>query len=149
MPKRYIRGDRAFKNLIKRLPETVKAEMIVELHVAGRAALTREKAAAPVKTGALSSALSMRVLPNTLKLKVGLIGKVVNKRLFYGHIIEFGRKASVKTVKRGNSKAYQLPIKAIAARHFVYTQSKEELYAPFRALWEKALAKASSGASDA
>ena len=65
------------------------------------------------------------MLPNTLKLKVGLIGKVLNKRLFYGRIIEFGRKASVKTVKRANSKSYQLPIKAIAARHFVYTQESE------------------------
>ena len=149
MPKRYIRGDRAFKSLIKRLPETVKQEMVVELHVAGRAALAREKAAVAVKTGALSSALDAKVLPNTLKLKVGLIGKVLNKRLFYGRIIEFGRKASVKTVKRANSKSYQLPIKAIAARHFVYTQSRDELYAPFRSLWEKALAKASSGVSDA
>jgi hypothetical protein len=101
VPKRRIRGDRAFKRLIGKLPETVKGEMVVELNVLGRDQLARERSLVAKRSGKLGNALSFKVLPATLKLKVGLLGKPINKKLFYGRIIEFGRKSKVVDVVRG------------------------------------------------
>lgn len=36
MPKRYVRGDRAFKQLIDRLPGAVRDEILVQMHITGR-----------------------------------------------------------------------------------------------------------------
>ena len=147
MPKRYMRGDRAFKRLLAQLPETVKNEMIVELNLVGKDQLAREQSRVAVSTGQLKSALSYKVLPNTLKLKVGLIGKAANRNFFYGRIVEFGRNASGRGIKRGTAK-YDAGVGAKAARHFVYTQNRESLYRPFRDIWEKALRKAAGGSDE-
>lgn len=172
MPKRRIRGDRAFKRLIGKLPETVKGEMVVELNVLGRDQLARERSLVAKRSGKLGNALSFKVLPATLKLKVGLLGKPINKKLFYGRIIEFGRKSKVVDVVRGGLSSrvraaggrsnrykalaarmgvkgsYKLKVRAMAPRHFVYTTTRDQLAAPFRNIWQRALGRAAAGASD-
>lgn len=173
MPKRYVRGDRAFARLIKQLPDTVTKEIRQQLNQSGRTALALERRLAPFRTGAVQRALSYKVPPVRLSLKVGLVGKAINKKLFYGWIVEWGRKESIVTVTRsgtlGRAKAaglnvragsykraalsagvggaYQLHVKPLPARHFVYVAGvREQLYAPYRAIWGNALSKAAAGA---
>ena len=147
MPKRYIRGDRSFKQLINRLPDAVRSEIIVQLNLTGRELLALERAKAPMASGALKSALSMKVLPASLKLKVGLVGKAINRKIFYGLMVEYGRNAGGRGVKRGSAK-YASGIGAMYSRHFVYTQGREAIYEPFKQIWTRALDRASNGVSD-
>jgi hypothetical protein len=55
----------------------------------------------------------------------------------------------VAALKAGVKGAYRLRITPLPARHFVYTSSREQLYAPFRQVWSRALDKAAHGISDA
>jgi len=144
---RRVRGDRAFKRIIDRLPAAVRSEIIVQLNILGRDVLAQERGAAPIKTGTMRDALSMRVLPASLKLKVGIIGKALNKRLFYSHVVQFGRKGGGRGIKRGSAK-YLAGIGATKPRNFIYTKSRDEMYAPFREIWTRALNRASEGVSD-
>ncbi len=174
--KRRMRGDRAFKRLLKALPDSARKQMVVLLNSTGREQLSRAKALVPVgKTGELKRGLTFKVLPASLRLKVGLIGKPLNKRLFYGLIVEFGRRAQTKIVTRsgtlararsaglkvrsnryktaalsaGVKGAYKLKIRAMAPRHFVYNTSRTALNEPFRELWAQSLNRAANGISDA
>jgi hypothetical protein len=173
VPKRYVRGDRAFGRLIKQLPQTVTNEIRQQLNQTGRTALALEQRRVSVRTGAVKNALSYKVPPVRLQLKVGLIGKPLNRRLFYGWIVEWGRKASVVTVTRagtlgraqaaglnvrggaykdvalsaGIGGAYQLHVKPLPPRHFVYVAGvREQLYAPYKSIWNNALKRAAAGA---
>lgn len=147
MPKRYVRGDRSFKQLIDRLPDAVRQEIIVQLNLTGRELLAQDISNAPVATGSLKAALTMKVLPASLKLKVGLVGKAINRQIFYALMVEYGRKGGGRGVKRGSAK-YASGIGATIARHFVYNRGREAIYEPFKQIWTKALARASSGVSD-
>lgn len=155
MARRYVRGDRAFKKLIRRLPPSARQQMIVQLNLTGREQLAKDQAEAPVgrradgTIGALRGALSMRVLTASLKLKVGLIGKPVNRRVFWGWIIERGRKAGGKGNKKG-SRGYAAGHGKRAAQHFVLRTSAEmaAIAAPFKSIWDRTLRAASSGLND-
>lgn len=183
MSKRYVRGDRAFVRLLKRLPDSTNQEIREQLKSTGQTVVALERRLVPiyagsrkgVVSGALQSALSYSVPPVRLSLKVGLVGKAINRKLFYGWIVEWGRKASTVTVTRvgtlararaaglrvrannyktaalaaGVSGTYQLHVKALPPRHFVYVAGlREQIYPAFRSIWSKALAKAAAGASD-
>src|SRR4051812_40238967 len=98
MARRFLRGDRAFGRLIKQLPEDVSDEIRAQLNRTGQMLLRRAQAMAPVyhgkprkglTPGALKSGLSYKVPPKRLSLKVGLVGKATNKRLFYGYLVEY------------------------------------------------------------
>lgn len=163
---RRVRGN--FKSLLKRLPDSVAEEFRQQLDRTGKTMLQRARSRVPVRTGALKAGLSYKVLPKTLKLKVGLVGKPVNRRLWYGRIVEFGRKAQTVVVNRsgratsfsghkwkrralaaGVKGFYQLRVRAMQPRKFVYSVTREQLYRPFQKIWGKALHRAGQGANDA
>ena len=144
-----MRGDRAFKRLIDRLPDVVRQEIVGELKVTGTQVLAQQRARAPFKTGAVKGSLTAKVLPRSLKLKVGLLGKPVNRKLWYARIIEHGRKAQTVTAKRANTRSYQMRVSATKPRPFIYAFKRDQLYAPFRNIWDRALGKASAGITDA
>lgn len=151
MAKRYVRGDRAFTRLIGRLPDVVRKEMIVQLNTTGREVLALAQAEAPVGpgrygAGALRNALSMKVLVGSLKLKVGLIGKPINARIFYGMIQEMGRKGGGRGVKRGSQK-YSSGVGAQPPKHFLYRMTRASIYEPFKDIWNRALQQVSAGLS--
>lgn len=170
MPKRYVRGDRSFGRLLKRLPDDVTAEIRSQLNQTGRMLLALARRRVPVAKGNLRAGLSYYIPPVRLQLKVGLVGKATNRKLFYGHIVEFGNKAKTVWVVRGglhpniraaggrsnNYKAlakamgvgYELRVPARPPRHFVYVATRDQIYAPYRAIWNNALGKAGTGASD-
>lgn len=101
-----------------------------------------------MRTGALQAGLSYSVTPKRLTLKVGLVGKAINRKLFYGWFVEGGRKGGGRGVKRKSAK-YAQGVGAMPPHHFVYVAGlREQIYPPYRNIWGKALAKAAAGASD-
>jgi hypothetical protein len=146
--KRYVRGDRAFGRLLKQLPDTVANELRGQLEATGRRVLGIEQRRAPVRTGALQTALSYAVTPKRLSLKVGLVGKPINRKLYYGWFVEWGRKGGGRGVKRGSAK-YNAGVGAMGPRHFVFIAGlRDQIYPGFRNIWNEALIKAGSGVSD-
>jgi hypothetical protein len=113
-----VLGAVAVNKLLRQLPDEIQASVKTELHRAGPEILSRIRARAPRKTGALDKGLAYKVYDKTFRLVVGLIGtKRQRSRLFYAKIQEFGRKASVKTVTRGGVYAKNYAsLKAAGAR---------------------------------
>lgn len=167
--RRRVRGDRAFKRMLDKLPDVVRQQVAGELKVTGTQILSQQRARAPFRTGAVKRSLTMRVLPKTLKLKVGLLGKPINRKLFYAHIVQYGRKAKTVTVERGNSSVavggpvrgrkgralkagirgvYRLRVRAMKPRNFIFPMRRDQIYQRFRDIWQRALTKASYGVTD-
>jgi len=171
MARRSVRGN--FRSLLKRLPESVAEEIGEQHQQTGRMLLARAHARVPVKTGALKAGLSFRVTPKTLKLRFGLLGKRINRKLYYGRIVEFGRKAKTviatrqgtlqraraaglkvranaykrAALKAGIGGAYQLRVKATRPRPFVYVTPREQIYRPYQKIWGRAIHRAAAGAT--
>jgi hypothetical protein len=148
VPKRYVRGDRAFGRLVKQLPQSVSDELRTQLNSTGRSVLALQRRRAPMRTGAVAGALSYSITPKRLSLKVGLVGKAINRKLFYGWFVEWGRKGGGRGIKRKSAK-YSAGVGAQPARHFIFVAGlREQIYGPYRNIWNRALSKAASGASD-
>jgi hypothetical protein len=148
LPKRYVRGDRAFGRLIKQLPVAVSDDIRQQMNATGRSVLALQRRRAPMRSGMLQAGLSYSVTPKRLSLKVGLVGKAANRKLFYGWFVEQGRKGGGRGVKRKSPK-YAAGVGAMPPRHFVYIAGLlQQIYPVFRSMWDRALVKAASGASD-
>lgn len=179
MARRRIRGDRSFRRILAKMPEAIREEMLTMMDQAGDEMLAIQKANAPQRTGAVQRALSKRLLRGTLKLRVGLVGKPINRKLFYARIVELGRKpqtvvairnsvATLKTARayggRSNNYkalalskklkgAYSMKIKGMAPRPFIrsakVTAVRDTMGGRLDKFWGKALARASKGVTDA
>jgi hypothetical protein len=115
--------------------------------------LARAKAEAPKRTGGLSGALSFKVAPKTLNMRIGLVTKAMRRKFFYGYILDQGRKAKTVQVKRRTKSgvtSYAMRVKAIPRNRydFVFGRMRDfrtnELPHIRRAL-EKALSRVSRG----
>jgi hypothetical protein len=108
-PKRGgLKGAGKVRRMLNALPETCRAEIVQELNTAGPILLNAARAETPRKTGRLFNALSFKVFPKSMRLQVGLRGRKLNRDLFYGHILEVGRKAKVvsRRSRSGNRHPY-------------------------------------------
>lgn len=167
-----VRGN--FKQLLSRMPESVAAEFRKIHDQVGRFVLNRALSRVPRKTGALAAGLSYRVTPKTLKLRVGILGKRLNQKLFYGRIMEFGRKGKTVIATRkgtygrargmglnvrsnrykraalnaGVQGAYRLKISPLPPRRFLYSLRREELYRPYQKLWGRVIHEAARGTTE-
>lgn len=156
-----------FKRLLGRLPEMVGEEIRKQHEETGRTLLSRALARAPVRSGALRSALAFRVTPKTLKLRFGILGKAKNRKLFYGRIQEFGRKAKTvianrsgrgvrlsgnrfrrQALERGVAGFYKLRVRAMAPKRFIYNMTREQIYRPYQKIWGRAIHRAAQGAGE-
>lgn len=152
--RRRLRGDRAFKKLIKRLPDDVREELLGDFEKVGAEIVTIQQGA--TVSGRLRRAISKRVLRGALQLKVGIVGRPLNRRLWWAKIVEKGRKANVVTAARrtkgGGVSRYLMRVSALAARPFIYSSRAEErrttLGGRTRTLWERALNRAAAASSD-
>jgi hypothetical protein len=170
---RRVRGDRAFARIVKQLPDSVTQEIRKQLTATGQMLLLRTQARAPVYDGkprkgivpgALKAGLSFRVAPVRLQMKVGLVGKAINQRLFYGGLVEYGHrigyaghklprleKITAKGIHgrllRARRRA-DIRLNGVPPHPFLHTISWQEIDAPFRKMWGLALRDAASGASD-
>lgn len=100
-------------SLFDQLPQAAEDELAVELAIIGREILTAQHADVAKDTGALDAALSLQLLLERLKIRVGLLiggrgaGKINGRRdkgraggPFYGRFVEFGRSAQTVLVTR-------------------------------------------------
>lgn len=155
--RRRIKGDRAFKRLIARLPDAVREEVVTMLEDAGKEIVAMQRADATVSSRA-RAAISMRVLRGALQLKTGIIGRPLNRRLWWTRVIEKGRKAVTVTARYrrvpGSTRklGYPVRVRALAPRPFIYSARAEAVRRSMGGrlgqLWAKALARASQGATD-
>lgn len=96
-----LRGAKRFKRLMKGLPNSVESQLISVLSNGGRALQSSMRAKAPKRTGAVAAGITYKVLPKTLRLRVGLIGTPKGRaKLFYGRIQDLGRKGQEVIVQR-------------------------------------------------
>jgi hypothetical protein len=145
-----IKGDRAFRQLLRRMPDAIRDEMVTMLEGVGDDIVAAQRAASP--SARVRAALSRRVSRATLRLRVGLIGKPVNRRLFFARILEKGRKAQVVTARRGGGRPYPMRVRAFAGRPFVFGRAaialRRTLGGRVSKMWDGALARASAGIGD-
>jgi hypothetical protein len=168
-----IQGLKSTRRLLKALPETMRAEIAHVLQDAGPKIAQQMVARTPHRTGALQAGIKWKILPRTLKLQIGLLGtKRGRSKLFYGYILNFGRKAQTVHAMRKGQRAswnawiasgkakstripygltYPLRVKAIAPKHFVtgaMPDLRRELRAQLKDVWSKVLGKATAGAGN-
>lgn len=154
MARRRVRGDRAFRRILRKLDPAVREEIVLMYDEGGDQILAMQRADATV-SGRVRSALSKRILRGGLQLKVGLVGRPVNRRLWWSRVIEKGRKASIEDatrITRGKLTRYRIRVPALAAMPAIYSPrvlvARQTLGGRTAHLWEKALARASQGVSD-
>jgi hypothetical protein len=87
--------------MLRQFPEAQQAAIVVELESLGRATTAYARNSAPVRTGRLATALSWFVFPKTMRLEMGIRGRALNRSLFYGRILEYGR---VAVTRKGRNK---------------------------------------------
>jgi hypothetical protein len=146
--RRYVRGDRSFTRLLKQMPDTVADELRTELGKTGRSVLALQRRRAPFRTGALQAGLSYAVTPKRLSLKIGLVGKAINRRLFYGWFVQWGRKGGGRGVKRKSAK-YAAGVGKMPPHPFVFIAGlREQIYPAYRNIWDRVLRKAGGQSDD-
>ena len=154
-----IAGLIRFRRIIKRLPDAVAGEVVVELNVTGRQIAAVMRARTPRKSGNLVAGESYKVFPRTLRLQVGLLNsRRGGDPLFYGRIQDLGRKAQVVTVQRRIrrnvmkfTKRYTVRVRAMTGKRFVtgrFTELRRTMNQNLRGIFARALAKAAGGSSE-
>lgn len=154
-----LQGVAGVRKMLRRLPESAKDEMVDALHDIAPEYLAAQQADAPVaagahrkgvEPGALRAGLSFKVLRKSLRLRVGLIGtKPGRARLFYGFIVEIGRKAqTVSVTRKAGVEPYKMRVRAMAPRPFVYKKRpalRTRLQNRLNTFWQHALQHAGEG----
>ena len=151
MARRRLKGDRAFRRLLKQMIPAIRQECEERIEAFAKKLAAVQKASGRFRSrsGSLRNAINYQILRQSLKAKVGIIGIGLNRKLFYGKIIEFGRKGGGRGVKRKSLK-YLAGVGRTRPDHFIYGHKTEheEFRKGFNTYWDRVLAKASSGASD-
>jgi hypothetical protein len=151
MSNRRIRGDKAFRRLLRNIDPSARVELGDTLDRIAPRLRNLVKLRTPSRTGALSRGIQSRVLRRSLKLRVGLLTKGARGKLFYGYIVHWGRKGRTVTAKRRTKNgvsSYAMRVRAMPARKFVrgaYPIMREEIQRETQGLWEKILTRAASG----
>lgn len=165
--RRRVRGDRRFRKILNQMPAAIKEEMLAMLDKTGDQILAAQQQAVPVRTGTLRSALSKRLQKGIVRLRVGLVGKPINRRLWYARIVEGGRKAQTVTARRGGGAGggrraknftwkvagtYQLRVSPLPPRPFIITARtkslRDTMAGELKTYWDRVLKRAARGASD-
>lgn len=152
MASRVVRNPRA-RRVFKQLPDAMKAELVDALNKGGDAVVVAIRSRTPRRSGALAAGIVKKVLPQTLRLRVGLVGPIRERRkLFYGRILDLGRKGQVVTARRafGNGKVstYKLNVRSIAPKRFItgsYPKARAIINGQVKFIWERALARIGRG----
>ena len=156
-----IKGAASFRRLLKQLPDSANKQLISFLTTAGAVLAQQMKSGLPVLAsprpnrtpGALRDSISYKVTPTTLKLKVGTLNaKLGRSSLFYGHILDVGRKAKNVKVTRG-TKVYPNGINVTALQPLYVISKAKAVFRNgtlpgYRTLMDQILLDASQGAGD-
>lgn len=157
--RRFGRDIARTRRLLKRLPGDVERQMLLVLKTEAPAISQHQKQQAPVRTGRLRAALSYRVNEKALRAEFGLIGRKINRKLFYAWILEVGRRGgpAKRTTQRrlkngGLSRKFRVNVRAIPKERFDFVFgrakvfAKERIVPKFRRIFERALGAATRGA---
>lgn len=148
-----VRGDKGFRKVLQQLPDAARKEMADVMRGIGVELVEIMQADAPKgKTGKLRQSITYKLAERSLRLRVGLITKRRGTfEPFYGRFVEFGRKAQVVNVTRRKGTApYQMKVRAMAPRPYVYKRRPEVraiLRTRLQNYWSHVLSAAAEGAS--
>lgn len=163
-----LRGAGSFRRLLKQLGPAVKEELAEQLDDAGVELLAAMRADVAVKTGALRAGLVKKLLRASLRVRVGMPTTLRGRaNLFYGRIVERGRKSKTVTVRRKRRVSrqtyqvragefrrsggqYKMRVRAMAPRPFVFKRREAlrgAINTRIRTFWDRALADAAQGVS--
>jgi hypothetical protein len=150
---RGLQGARRVKKLLRRLPDEARGAILKGMQAEAPVIEGFMRAQAPARSGKLRRLLRVRVLPRSLRMQIGLIGRAANREAFYGRILELGRKAQTVRRKRGG-KVHMMRVRAISAGRydFVYGRAREfflrRMQQRLGSVWEDALRRAAEGLND-
>lgn len=102
-----MRRTRIFLN---RLPKEMTADLRREMESAGDFMLEVARREAPVETGTLRDALSVRRSSDRLTAEVGVIRKKAKERAWYAPLVEFGTKETPANPFMGRTAEITRPI---------------------------------------
>jgi len=175
MARSRLTGIARSKRLLRAMPDAVRGQLVVALNLGGRALAAAMKAKAPRKTGAVIAGITYKVLPKTLRLRVGLLGTKAQRRdLFYGRIQDLGRKGKTVLVQRrrrvgftvngrklnalrtrhGKKRAedivatYRMNVRPMAPKKFItgrFPELRARIRADLQGIWKRALGSISLG----
>ena len=144
--------------LFERLPDAAREQLREDLTAIGQFALKLQQSLVARRTGALASTLDIQVALGVLRVRAGILkvtvrGKAAKKitsanDTFYGIIVEYGRAAGTKVVRRRNKSGTYSDMRArwtaLRARPFVHVEGSIEgqVDALRERFWTSALAKA-------
>lgn len=149
-----VRGGAKIRRLMRRMPEAVQTEIVGSLDRWGGELATAIRARTPRgKTGRLLAGIKHKVFPKSLRMQVGLlVTKKERQDLFYGRILDLGRKAQQVRVRRrtksGRISSFVMNVGAIRAKHFVtgpLSNLRAGLNRHIKGIWDRALRKVSEG----
>lgn len=165
-----IKGIISTRRLLRRVPDEMRNQLGDAMRSAGPELANAMQARVPRATGRLAAGIMWRFSPSQLTLRVGFIGKLVNRKLFYNRIIEWGRKGQTVTVRRRKAgvgkrldsrtrrkrfddivAVYQLRVKPRAPHHFVYgpaTDLRVVLGRKLNGIWDRVLQRVSGGGDE-
>jgi hypothetical protein len=113
-------------------PETEK-EIVSAYQRHAPAILAYARSETPSRSGKLRAALAFKVFPKTLRLRVGLLTKAVQRRVWYARILEYGRKSQVVKARRrkpvsGGVAVYLMKIRAIPAGRYDFVRGRTQQF---------------------
>jgi hypothetical protein len=137
-----VRAARLDRDL-ERLPAAIREEMVEALDEAGTALVNAIVPQIPRRTGAARAGISKRLSRATLRLKVGVIGRPLNRQLFYMRILHGGRRAQTVVANRAWRRpagpappssrlrmfrtSYRMRIKAMAPQRFMFNPRTRDI----------------------
>ncbi len=91
-----LRGVTELRRKLRKLPQDIKREVQDEIVEAGTEVYQTMLANVPRETGNLASLLEMKVSPDGLSVRVGLVTKKAKRDGFYARFLELGTKGSAE-----------------------------------------------------
>lgn len=101
-----LQGVDVVQQMFDQVGNSAQEELAVELGIISRDFLAWQQAAAPKDTGLLAGSLSIWVMVDQLRARIGIIGAKGSRgqgnmtKAYYGRFVQFGRKAQTVLVQR-------------------------------------------------
>ncbi len=150
-----VRDRQRIRRILTSIGPEAEKEVVSAYQRHAPAILAYARGETPSRSGNLRARLAFKIFPKTLRLRVGLLTKAVQRKAWYARILEYGRKAQNVRVNRrkpsGGTTQYIMRVKAIpSGRHdFVRGRATEfmrrTLGRDLNGVLTKALRRLSSG----
>lgn len=144
------------RRVLQGMGPEVEKQVLASYQRHAPAILAYARGEAPSRSGNLRARLAFKIFPKTLRLRIGLLTRAVQRKVWYARILEYGRRAQSVRVKRrrpvsGGLTQYVMRVKAIPAGRYDFVRGRAEefmqrtLGADLRNVLNKALKRLSAG----